>query len=586
MIVPMKKIYVVMQAKDAKSALDALRDLGVVHVEPEHPPAGSGISELKMQMDMLARVLEVLPEKAASPERLEKTLWQKYANEVLDLNNKIAEAKEEVQRWQNEIQRWQAWGNFDPQDILDLEARGIHIQFFEMSAAQLKKFSTETVIKIIHEEKNRVRCIVFSRQEFQAPATGLMLPAFSLRDMQNMRDNLREDMRESADRLKALVKYRAGFKEILAEKEAELKFAEALHGMGEKAGLNYLKGFIPADQEKKLREMSRTRQWGVLVEDPAADDTVPTLIRNPKWVEMITPLFGLMNIVPGYKEKDISVFFLIFFSIFFSLLVGDAGYGSIFLIVTFVVDKRFGRRMADKSVIGLMYLLSICTIIWGLLTGTFFGTLLFGRVIRPVLPWLTDAKNLQFLCFLLGVIHLTIAHLWRSITRGPTLGALAEIGWIMALWGSFFLVNMMLLGTPLPGFVKYLYMIGAALIVIDIIAQRKDIGVNFILFVFSMINTFGDIVSYIRLFAVGLAGVAVADAFNQMALSIGFGNIFSATAAVFILAFVHLFLNLALCIMGVLVHGVRLNVLEFSGHLGMEWSGIKYNPLRVSKQIV
>lgn len=148
------------------------------------------------------------------------------------------------------------------------------------------------------------------------------------------------------------------------------------------------------------------------------------------------------------------------------------------------------------------------------------------------------------------------------------------------LCGSYFLANMMLIGIPLPGFVPYLYVVGAGLVLVDIVAQRKEIGVNIILFVFSVINTFGDIVSYIRLFAVGLAGVAVADAFNQMALTIGFSNPFAGSIAVFILAFVHLFLNLALSIMGVLVHGIRLNVLEFSGHLGMEWSGISYRPYK------
>lgn len=162
------------------------------------------------------------------------------------------------------------------------------------------------------------------------------------------------------------------------------------------------------------------------------------------------------------------------------------------------------------------------------------------------------------------------------------MGSLAEVGWILVLWGSYFLANMMLLGMALPWFVAYLYLAGGAMVVADIVAQRKDIGVNMMLLVFSVINTFGDVVSYIRLFAVGLASVAVADAFNQIALTIGFNNIFLGVSAVLILIFVHLFLNLVLCLMAILVHGVRLNILEFSSHLGMEWSGIKYSPYKIT----
>jgi len=126
-------------------------------------------------------------------------------------------------------------------------------------------------------------------------------------------------------------------------------------------------------------------------------------------------------------------------------------------------------------------------------------------------------------------------------------------------------------------------MIGAVPVVIDILTRDKStIFVNLILFIFGMISAFTDVVSYVRLFAVGLAGVAVADAFNQMALEMGFGNVFSGIGASLILICGHA-LNITLCTMGVLVHGIRLNVLEFSSHLGMEWSGVKYVPFQKVK---
>ena len=122
---------------------------------------------------------------------------------------------------------------------------------------------------------------------------------------------------------------------------------------------------------------------------------------------------------------------------------------------------------------------------------------------------------------------------------------------------------------------------GAVLIIMaDIIAQKQDIGVNLFLLFFSVIGVFTDVVSYIRLFAVGLAGVSIADAFNQIALKIGFHNILQAILASLVLIFVHLFLNLILAVLGVLVHGLRLNILEFSTHLNLEWTGMKYEPFK------
>ncbi|NQT06695.1 MAG: hypothetical protein HQ575_04045, partial [Candidatus Omnitrophica bacterium] len=95
----------------------------------------------------------------------------------------------------------------------------------------------------------------------------------------------------------------------------------------------------------------------------------------------------------------------------------------------------------------------------------------------------------------------------------------------------------------------------------------------------SIISAFSDVVSYLRLFAVGYASVIVANSFNNMAMEAGFGSIASGLGAAFILFFGHA-LNIALGIIAVVVHGIRLNMLEFSGHLGMQWSGREYKPFK------
>ena len=149
------------------------------------------------------------------------------------------------------------------------------------------------------------------------------------------------------------------------------------------------------------------------MEDPGPDDNVPTLIRHPKWVKPIKAVFDVIGILPGYKEVDISAVFLLFFSIFFAMLIGDAGYGLLFLIAT--LAAKFKLRDAPSYPFTLMGILSGGTIVWGVLTGNYFGVQAGGPLSKLSIDWLNNDNNLMGLCFLIGAIHLTIAHVWNAI---------------------------------------------------------------------------------------------------------------------------------------------------------------------------
>jgi V/A-type H+-transporting ATPase subunit I len=223
----------------------------------------------------------------------------------------------------------------------------------------------------------------------------------------------------------------------------------------------------------------------------------------------------------------------------------------------------------------MMKVMSICTIAWGVLTGNYFGIL----VPSVQVQWLTDDNNLMLLCFFIGAVHLTLAHGWNVIRYGKNPLALAQLGWICTTWVMFFLARTMILGKPFPSVMSWVFLAGAVLIAVFMtpLARIKQEWFNYVTLPLDLVSNFVDVVSYVRLYAVGMATYAVASAFNGMALDIGFGGLFSGLGAALILFLGHV-LNLALATMGVLVHGLRLNALEFSGHLGLEWSGTPYNP--------
>jgi V/A-type H+-transporting ATPase subunit I len=363
----------------------------------------------------------------------------------------------------------------------------------------------------------------------------------------------------------------------------EVEFQEALCGMQQEEGLVYIKGFIPYYSQQEVEQASRSEGWGVLVAEPAEDDNVPTLMRNPAWASIVRPVLKLLEIVPGYRELDISPLFLIFFSLFFGMLIGDAGYGAVYLFLTFLAHKKMGGRVKDKGVFFLFYLLSSCAIIWGVLVGAFFGQeWLLKAGYRPLAASLNNVSFIQAFCFLIGAVHLSIAHSWRAVLKLPSLTALADIGWILVLWAAFFIAKTLLLGDLFPGFGKWLLSAGLVLVLFFTNPQKnilKAMGEGLGTIALGLMNNFTDVVSYVRLFAVGLAGFAIADAFNAMAAGINNGGLFAAVMSAVILSAGH-GLNLVLGPMSVLVHGVRLNVLEFSGHANVAWSGFEYKPLK------
>jgi V/A-type H+-transporting ATPase subunit I len=178
-----------------------------------------------------------------------------------------------------------------------------------------------------------------------------------------------------------------------------------------------------------------------------------------------------------------------------------------------------------------------------------------------------------------------MGHIWQAIVHGKVRKALGQLGWILLLGGNFFLtVKLLVYPGAFPIYMYYLYGAGLVLIIFCDV-DWKDIGAAFN-FPFSVINSFVDILSYIRLFAVGLAGYEIARSFNNMG-----GSLFNIPDLSWwmiplciigggLVILLGQGLNIVLCLLSVLVHGVRLNTLEFSNHVGLTWSGSEFKPFK------
>ncbi len=382
--------------------------------------------------------------------------------------------------------------------------------------------------------------------------------------------------------------------EFLVDK---LELEKVKAGMGHDEDLSVLEGWIPVEKVENFKKKAASKAWGIALVDPVEGDNTPTWVKSSKVVSMIHPVLDFLGNVPGYWEKDVSGFFLLFFTLFFAMIIGDAGYGLIFLAITGLVHLKTKKFHAAT---GLFYLLSSATVVWGAITGNWFGSeLIKGIPIFNdfVFPQLTSATNIMVLCFNIAVVHLVLARVLAFIqgVRKGELSTIANLGWALMVGGLLFLVKNLVISAddyPIPTNALIVVAIGFGLVVIF---GKQEKGKNFfkcmasgligsLLTALDSISAFGDIISYIRLYAVGLAGLAVAQSFNAMAAPLLDSGGFAIVGGSLILLGGHTF-NVAMAVLSVLVHGVRLNVLEFSSHADVNWTGIKFNPFR-EKEII
>lgn len=582
MIVPMKKVYIVVQSKDVTDALKKLRKIGAVHIEHQSELKNQEIQELKNEVSMFETVLNVLKQYQT------KDTIQQVASGNLDARCElilerlalVEDYQEGIVTWQKRIDKWEAWGDFNPKDIHALEEKGVYVQLIEVPTNHQEKIPDDIVLHELSQTKKISRFIAFSLKPIKLPFKSVKLPTNSLTEMVNARESDRKKLLDIQHKLQENARYMNHVTTALKTCREELSFVEAAAGMKIDESLAVLKGFCPQKFISKVESKAKEQHWGLVVDDVSEDDQVPTMLENAKWVDLSKPALNMIEILPGYKEMDVSAVFMIFFTLFFAMLIGDAAYGAIFAIGTLIVQKKIGKKMKDKTPFYLMYLLSGFTIVWGVLTATYFGQLWLPANVKPLVPWLNDFQNVQWLCFTIALVHLSIARIWAAKVKLPSITALSQVGWLMIVWGMYFMANMFVLNKPMPSFAVPLIFSGMALALFFMFPFNefiKKVPQEIIPFILGVVGAGTDIISYIRLFAVGLATVAVADAANGMPAALPGGP------GIAFMIFLHV-LNLILASMAILVHAIRLNVLEFSGHMGLEWTGVKYSPFKKNIQ--
>ena len=545
MIVKMKHLDLVCVAEDREATLDRLRSLGAVHLDlaaasgAEVAAAKGDASEAEAAVRFIMKARD-----GKTPAALEKI----PVSEVLSIQSTIEDKAAQASALSREIARCEPYGDFDPGLARKLIADGVDIR---------------------------------AVAEFPDP-----LPEKGLSAMRGELSALEGEIAASASRLA-----RADDKAIVAEFPEladRIAFAAAKELMQSEGAVAYVSGWLPETQVERLKACARESSWGYLLRDPAAGEVPPTLVEPPKMFRPMKALFSGLGIAPAYTEADVSVPFMCYFSLFFAMLVGDGAYGAIFLAGTLAMRKKLPR-----SWFVLLTVFSSATILWGLLSNTWFGAGIPWCAGWPTVKWLADPSyhHMMLLCFTIGASHLMLARLWNGVCKAPDSTCVAEFGWAGIVLFMYLVTNSIVgifPAIPKWGFIVFYVSLAAVALFSVKPSELKTRGAELGMLPLNIMSALGDIISYVRLFAVGLASVKVAENFNGMATGLvaGEGSLWAkallSVAMVAILLIGHA-LNIAMAGLSVLVHAVRLNTLEFSNHKGVSWSGYAFSPFRKGK---
>ena len=635
MIVPMKKVSLIILGDKKSETLKELRKLGLMHIEIAEG-TGERIHELKGQITMLENCIFSIEEKV----KKNKEVKDVTNAEAMAAAKEVASLVEEKKAYQaeqvslkSELDRLKNWGDIDPEQFGYLAEKGIELSLYEIPKAEYAALGEDVKTIKLEETKTSVKCLVIRQRAEDEEAVDSVknyrveLPKASTSEMMARIESLESSIAGIDEKLVSYAGYVTGMKNAVKAFEKEIEFEVYATGMTDESLTNegennisvaHFTGYIEAENVDCLRKAAESNSWGLVIEEPTTEDNVPTKLKNNKFVSLIYPLTDFLNTIPGYYEYDISAWFLAFILVFFGMIFGDGGYG---LLITAVAAVPIVKSLVSKKPAAPVFLLiglfGLSTIIWGTLTCTWFGLTpehlpqwLKGLSI-PVISnvnadkiwypfWtegkvgLTTAQNLQIFCFVLALIQLLIAHIKCAITNRKSLKVLGDIGSAIELIGMFYVVlsfvvsgevfsmGLVISGIPVGTIAIVFVAVGFVLSFVfanyegNIVKSILESLTNIVSVLLGIFNLFSDIVSYIRLWAVGLAGAAISATVNELAGPL-FGNFMFMILAIVLLVFGH-GLNMILNVLSVIVHGIRLNTLEFSSHLGMSWSGHKFKP--------
>lgn len=405
-----------------------------------------------------------------------------------------------------------------------------------------------------------------------------------LKEVKQAKEKSEEEISEGMK--KKLEQYAASYLPSMQKRKSELEEVYELNRVikntqqAANGKINILEGFVPRPQKKIFSEFLDSKGIAYIKKRSRFSDNPPILLHNNWFSRLFEPIGNLFSL-PSYKDLDLTVFFAPFFALFFGFGMNDAGYGLVLLTGATII-KVAGKPKIKKSYLSLMQFLGIITFLFGLITGNIFGVSIaeFPRLSFLKNVFLKD-KEIFTLAIAIGFVQILFGMALQGLNKMIKFGfkyGLPQVGWIMII---LHLLNMFYFKI-LPFYSHIDIYIGLGLIIFFADPDAgffKGIGVG-IWELFGITGLMGDILSYIRLFALGVSSAILALVINNIAWQIEKVSYIGPVLFLNILLFGHT-LNLFVASLGAFVHTMRLTFVEFYKNAGFTGGGNPYKPFAI-----
>ena len=580
MITQMKKYTFLVFHREYEAFLEQLREVGVVHVTEK----AAGVAEDAHLQELLAKA-----------DNARKLIAQGAPDQLLQ---EKAALESRIAATQKEVNKMAIWGDFSAERIAQLKEAGYTLRYF---TCPKKLFQEEWGIVVAEQGATVYFVQVNNTDEAPEVCQEQYLNEKSAADLQKDVEGLNGLLVAQNARIELWAKENIpALENELNELQQQIDWKRVTLNTASEAdgSLKVLEGFCPIDQVAALDAMLQKQEVYYQAEDPTAEDNTPIKLRNNKFTQLFESLTGMYG-WPNYGEFDPTPILAPFFLLFFAMCMGDCGYGILLIIIGLLIAKKKLNIAMFEGLGPIITVLGVGTTVVGFFLGTFMGIDLYNA------EWVPQAlKNVMIkgnvmgydiqmvLAICIGVFHICLAMVVKAICYTKQFGFkenIATWGWLLLIVGGLIVAILGLTVLPENVFKWALIAVGAvsalAIYIFNTPGRNPLINIGAGLWdTYNMATgILGDVLSYIRLYALGLAGGMLGAAFNNLGLMVMGGTTEGATwqwlPFVLILVLGHV-LNLAMSALGAFVHPLRLSFVEYFKNAGYEGKGTLYQPFK------
>ena len=600
MITKMKKYTFLVFYRQYESFLTQLRDFGLVHITTKNVDleANETLQESVTYFAKLQSIIAQAKSYCTNPISPAKTAdIQAFIEQWEDTTKQLTTIDQDIQATQKEATRMQIWGDFSAKKMASIASAGYPLHFytcpksaFDESFGAVVNESNNVVYFVAVENVNPLNNEGCTEQTLNKHNYSELLQDITA--LEAKKQAIINELQQLANQnVTALQDEELTVHQSIDWQKVELNTTDLAEG-----SVKYVEGFCPLEQSKDLDALLEKEHIYYESTDPTAEDTTPIQLKNNFFTKLFEPITRLYSL-PNYAEIDPTPFFAPFFMLFFGLCLGDGGYGLLILVAGIYLILK---KPDLKNWGWLATFMGFTTMVVGILTGMFFGINLEEvAFLAPVKQYFITETNasvhvadgsyhpMMVFAVAIGIFQILFAMGFKSakiILQKGLKYALYDIAWLV-----FLITGIVWLFTSPQGTALYVFygILGLCALFILFYSDpdKKILIANLgggLWGTYNMVSgLLGDVLSYIRLFALGLAGGILGNVFNSLALQVGEGM--PAWIGWLPMLFIMLFghgLNFALCLISSVVHPLRLTFVEFYKNADFEGGGLEYKPFQ------